>query len=535
MEDKENAFRPHPAKFVKGMRNCEYLVDNCNFQYILSKVSVTGAKFYVCTKKRDGCKGRATVKDGMIVGLFLHNDHDSNPIAIDVLKKKEAMLEAVKANPNIKTDTLVTNFLKATGREEASGGQKKTLQRSIQRAKAAIMKRPPLPKGLEDLEQLPDSHSITYDDERFLLTNFMNNGKRNLVFASGRGIDLLRHATSLSGDGTFDIPPKMFYQVYLILAELDGVSYPAVFCLLGDKKSSTYKLMFQAIRQAMLKPLPEDSPLPHAPGSFNIDFEVGCINQFKAVFPEVKEIRGCLVHFKRNMAKKRKELGYLSTWYQKSKLFHLFVNCLYNLTYVPLDMVTTYYEALLKEVLPEVCSEIDSYVCEESEVDAKGKPFSMDDEEKFELRDEINKYLLYIEANYVGGKTRTGYSSPKFPLAIWNHHQTALEMGQTTTNRNEGRNMNLRAAIPINAGIWQVIEGFKDLEAKAHATRNEDIARLPLGGRPISQLTGDILGPASNRERQRSIKAFELKNIVEHRLQYGPVAYLKLLSQEKTA
>ena len=124
MEDKENAFRPHPAKFVKGMRNCEYLVDNCNFQYILSKVSVTGAKFYVCTKKRDGCKGRATVKDGMIVGLFLHNDHDSNPIAIDVLKKKEAMLEAVKANPNIKTDTVVTNFLKATGREEASGGQK---------------------------------------------------------------------------------------------------------------------------------------------------------------------------------------------------------------------------------------------------------------------------------------------------------------------------------------------------------------------------------------------------------------------------
>ena len=86
----------------------------------------------------------------------------------------------------------------------------------------------------------------------------------------------------------------------------------------------------------------------------------------------MKEIRGCLVHFKRNMAKKRTEIGYLSSWYQKSKLFHLFVNCLYNLAYVILDMVTTNYEALLKEVLPEVCSEIDRYVCEESEVDAKG-------------------------------------------------------------------------------------------------------------------------------------------------------------------
>ena len=108
-------------------------------------------------------------------------------------------------------------------------------------------------------------------------------------------------------------------------------------------------------------------------------------------------------------------------------------------------------------------------------------------------------------------------------------------MGQTTTNRSGGRNMNLQMAIPINAGIWQVIEGFKALEAKAHANHNKDIARLPLGGRPISQVTGDIMGPSSNRERQHSIKAFELKNIVEHRLQYGPVAYLKLLSQEKTA
>ena len=37
------------------------------------------------------------------------------------------------------------------------------------------------------------------------------------------------------------------------------------------------------------------------------------MNQFCSVFPEVKEIRGCLVHLKRNMAKKRKELGLLST------------------------------------------------------------------------------------------------------------------------------------------------------------------------------------------------------------------------------
>ena len=56
-----------------------------------------------------------------------HNDHESNPIAIDVLKKKGTMLEAIKANPNIKTDTLLTNFLKSTGKDQASSGQNKSL------------------------------------------------------------------------------------------------------------------------------------------------------------------------------------------------------------------------------------------------------------------------------------------------------------------------------------------------------------------------------------------------------------------------
>ena len=223
--------------------------------------------------------------------------------------------------------------------------------------------------------------------------------------------------------------------------------------------------MFQEIRQAILRPLPEDSPLPHSPASFNVDFEVGCINQFKAVFPEVNEVRGCLVHLKRNMAKKRQELGLLSTWYLKSKLFHGFINCLYNLTYVPKDLVTTYYETLIEDMLPEVCQEIELFNCEENEMDEKGNLWSMDEDVKSELKHNINLYLQYIEDNYVGGKTRTGYSNPRFPIAIWNHHQTALEMGQSTTNRNEGRNMILRAAITINAGVWQVIEGFRNLEA----------------------------------------------------------------------
>ena len=90
--------------------------------------------------------------------------------------------------------------------------------------------------------------------------------------------------------------------------------------------------------------------------------------------------------------------------------------------------------------------------------------------------------------------------------------------------------MILRAAIPINASVWQVIEGFRDIEAKTRAVWDEDVARLPLGGQPYSQVTGDIVGPASQRDRRRSARAFELRNIVQHRAEFSHVDYLNRLS-----
>jgi hypothetical protein len=139
------------------------------------------------------------------------------------------------------------------------------------------------------------------------------------------------------------------------------------------------------------------------------------------------------------------------------------------------------------------------------------------------MKRNINLYLQYIEDNYVGGKTRTGYSNPRFLIAIWNHHQTALEMGQSTTNRNKGQNMILRAAIWTNSSVLQVIEGFCHLEAKTRAVRNEDVAQLPLGGQPYSQDIGHIVGPGSQRNKRRSARAFELRNIVQHRAEFSRV------------
>ena len=175
------------------------------------------------------------------------------------------------------------------------------------------------------------------------------------------------------------------------------------------------------------------------------------------------------------------------------------------------------------------CKKIDDYQPKNGETDNDGKAWPMDPEFKEDLKDRMNQYLDYVERNYVGAKTRTGLSQPRFPPKMWSVHEAALAMEPTDTNRNEGWNSVPRASVSKNAGLWQLIEGLIGLEAKTRAQREEDTARIPLGGRPISQNQGDIDGPASSRERRKSVRDWERRNIVMHREEYGKVDFLRRL------
>ena len=449
--------------------------------------------------------------------------------------KKQAALHAIVATPQTSTDAVVTNLMKSCLKPEERSlvGLKKSFERQVQRKKAAILLRPPKPVEFSDLDTLPDSHSQTADGERFLLANFTNKGKRNLVFASRQGLDLVRLSSLHQGDGTFDLPPEIFYQLYILLAVMDQKSYPAVFALLGDKSASMYRMMFEEIRKAILKPLPLDAPLPQAPKAFMADFEVGAINQYRAVFPEVKSVRGCFVHFKRNHWKTLTKIGLLTTLFAKCQEFEVLVKCIYSLAYVPPEQVTEYYQAILDELLVAVCKKIDDYQPKNGKTDNDGKAWPMDPEFKEDLKDRMNQYLDYVERNYVGAKTRTGLSQPRFPPKMWSVHEAALAMEPTDMNRNEGWNSVLRASVAKNAGLWQLIEGLIGLEAKTRVQREEDTARIPLNGRPIQGKWGDIDGPASSRERRKSVRDWERRNIVMHREEYGKVDFLRRLCSLK--
>ncbi|CAF3199464.1 unnamed protein product, partial [Rotaria socialis] len=50
-------------------------------------------------------------------------------------------------------------------------------------------------------------------------------------------------------DGTFDIAPAPFKQVYLIHAEKFGQGLPVAFCLLPNKRGRTYLELFERLKE----------------------------------------------------------------------------------------------------------------------------------------------------------------------------------------------------------------------------------------------------------------------------------------------
>ena len=199
--------------------------------------------------------------------------------------------------------------------------------------------------------------------------------------------------------------------------------------------------MFEAIREAMLAPEPTDTPLLHVPKAFQCDFEVAPMKEYKAVFPEVESIRGCQVHLKRAHWRKMTEIGMLPALFNKMVEMETLVKCIYALSYVPVKLVQSYYQAILDEILVDLCNKIDNFVPKASgEKDFSGKKWSWDEEFKEDLKDRINQYLNYVERTWVGGKTRTGWTKPKYSHNIWNVHDAYLAMEPIDTNANEGMN-----------------------------------------------------------------------------------------------
>lgn len=85
--------------------------------------------------------------------------------------------------------------------------------------------------------------------EKFWLFDSGATPGRILIFGRPRAIGILNSCSVLFGDGTFDVVPKLFYQMFVIFGSRFGTVTPFLFALLPNKKTKdTYRALFTAIK-----------------------------------------------------------------------------------------------------------------------------------------------------------------------------------------------------------------------------------------------------------------------------------------------
>jgi len=499
------------AKFLSTKRGQPQLVDPFNYHYnkeSQKKVTEPTKEYWYCPRRRSTvdpfCPGKALTIGNTIKWTKPHN-HSANPIEIKVKAAKEKVLQKARDNPTLQTAQLMAEWCQETSKpeERSKAGSLKTMERSLQREKAKVREHPPVPKTFDDFANIPEHFRTTFDGQKFLISNVrLDNGERILIFSSFFGLDLLRKSENWMVDGTFSIAPEPFKQVYSILAEADNKAYAAVFSFLPNKRSGTYKCLFEEVHHHLTVSSLIQLELRH----LLVDFESAVIKEFRSVFGRQVGVTGCLFHFKKNLRSHMCALPHLQSYHCRDASFHAFMDSLSALAFVPVDLVHVYYRDLIDIELPRVLEVLDG-----------NKEVS--DEVKDGIRESLNSFLDYFEKTYVGAQSRTGWSNPRFSPDIWNQHDNLMSGQQQTTNRIENYHSVLRKLIQVNGSFWDVVDKLIGYEAKVRVKRDED-----------REKPHDGPGPSSAREKRRSHNLGTMQSIARHRSEFSRVDYLKRIS-----
>lgn len=107
------------------------------------------------------------------------------------------------------------------------------------------------PESREDIN-IPEESRRTIPDEQgrseiFFLEDSGVDDPDRILFASEKNIRWLKKYLEWYVDGTFNISPKLFKQLFTIQVVANGFNLPLVYALLPDKKTETYHKMFQML------------------------------------------------------------------------------------------------------------------------------------------------------------------------------------------------------------------------------------------------------------------------------------------------
>lgn len=164
-----------------------------------------------------------------------------------------------------------------------------------------------------------------------------------LIFFSDTMLNKLNCNNVWAVDGTFQVVPAPYYQLYSICYIKENHVFPAVFGILKNKQKDTYVKFFNILKLLV--------NINH-PLIIKSDFESASISALRESFP-MSRISGCQFHLGQSLYRKIQKVG-LQSLYAVDNKVKLFTKCLMALSYVQIGRVReTFLELKNHEDFPQ--------------------------------------------------------------------------------------------------------------------------------------------------------------------------------------
>ena len=187
------------------------------------------------------CKGGvSTDSDIITVTSFRPHSHHPQDQAVAITKLRATWKDHAAGSRGTVTQLIADHTTYAPFDVRAGLGNPDTVKRSLRRECAKRM--PKNPASLNDLT-LDTEWTTTVDGEEFLVyDNGVDSSDRMLVFGTESGLRHLARSDTWFMDGTFDVAPMLFSQLYIIRAPLGKTAVTCVYAFLPNKQQETYVL-----------------------------------------------------------------------------------------------------------------------------------------------------------------------------------------------------------------------------------------------------------------------------------------------------
>ena len=434
-----------PAKYVPAKRNNgKLLVDNNHFVYNLVKKREKKT-YWGCQKKTSlGCKVTATVlckldengePDDEIVDIHGNHSHDSDLMLEASKRALDDGMELAKQDLNISPRSICANITKDLQSHNNAAAvsslpKKSTIARKVQRARMKELDVPPCPKSWFDVK-VPLPLTVNVSGEQFLILEDNleeHRPEKILGFASPNCIEIMKTATQMFADGTFEIcDNSLFFQMFIIICTTPtGINVPCAYFLLPNKETIAYKKVLSCLKNNFDI---TDPPI------FHCDFENSIIRAVKDVFPTTR-LLCCDTHFKRAL-RTNLQKHHLIAAYNSDPRLQQFIRYLWALSLLPIEDISKVWSEFVILNIPEV----------------------EDNEWPNVEPGDLDQFVTYFENTWIGGRNRrTGRpQNPKFKHGLWNKNEAILRGDDLTTNSSEGYNLQLKLAMPKSANLWNMI------------------------------------------------------------------------------